>query len=84
MNREHPYVQPGVRKGRGNRDQTANIHLIIEKAKEFQKNIYFCITDYAKAFVWNTKWKCGKFLEMGAPDHLSCLLRNLYAGQEAS
>ena len=63
MNREHPDVQAGVRKGRGTRDQIANIHLIIEKAKEFQKSIYFCITNYA-IFVWNTtKWKCGKFLQ---------------------
>ena len=64
MNREHPDVQAGVRKDRGTRDQIANIHLLIEKAKEFQKNIYFCITNYAKDFVWNTtKWKCGKFLK---------------------
>ena len=56
---------------------------IIEKAREFQKNIYFCFIDYAKAFVWITI-NCGKFLEMGIPDHLTCLLRNLYAGQEAT
>ena len=71
------------RKGRGTRDQIANIHCIIEKAREFQKNIYFCFIDYAKAFVWITT-NCGKFLEMGITDHLTCLLRNLYAGQEAT
>ena len=72
------------RKGRGTRDQIANIFWIIEKAREFQKNIYFCFTDYAKAFdcVITTNW--GKFLEMGIPDHLTCLLQNLYAGQEAT
>ena len=79
------YLQAGFRKGRGTRDQIANIHWIIEKAREFQKNIYFCFTDYAKAFDCvdhNKLWKILK--EMGIPDHLTCLLRNLYAGQEAT
>ena len=83
MNRELPDVQAGFRKGRGTRDQIANIHWIIEKAREFQKNIYFCFIDYAKAFDCvdhNKLWKILK--EMGIPDHLTCLLRNLYAGQE--
>ena len=74
----------GFRKGRGTRDQIANTHWIIEKAREFQKNIYFCFIDYAKAFDCvdhNKLWKILK--EMGIPDHLTCLLRNLYAGQEA-
>ena len=77
-------VQVGCRKDRGTRDQIANIHWIIDKAREFQKNIYFCIIDYAKAFdsVDHTNWKILK--EMGKPDHLTCLLRNLYAGQEAA
>ena len=73
------------RKGRGTRDQTANICWIIEKAREFQKNIYFCCIDYAKAFDcvdYNKLWKI--LQEMGIPDHLICLLRNLYAGQEAT
>ena len=79
MNRE----QAGVRKGRGTGDQIANIHWIIEKIREFQKNIHFCFINYAKAFVWITRnWKILK--EMGVPDHLTCLLRNLYAGQEAT
>ena len=83
MNCELPDVQAGFRKGRGTRDQIANIHWIIEKAREFQKSIYFCFIDYAKAFVWiTTNWKV--FQEMGIPDHLTCLLRNLYAGQEAT
>ena len=85
VNRELPDVQAGVRKGRGTRDQIANIRWIMEKAREFQKNIYFCFIDYAKAFdcVDHTKlWKILK--EMGIPDHLICLLRNLYAGQEAT
>ena len=85
MNRELPDVQAGFRKGRGTRDQTANICWIIEKAREFQKNIYFCFIDYAKAFDWvdhNKLWKILK--EMGIPDHLTCLLRNLYAGQAAT
>ena len=83
MNCELPDVQAGFRKGRGTRNQIANIHWIIEKAREFQKNIYFCFIDYAKAFVWiTTNWKILK--EMGIPYHLTCLLRNLYAGQEAT
>uniref|UniRef100_A0A8B9XW72 RNA-directed DNA polymerase n=1 Tax=Bos mutus grunniens TaxID=30521 RepID=A0A8B9XW72_BOSMU len=84
MNFELPDVQAGFRKGRGTRDQIANIHWIIEKVREFQKNIYFCFIDYAKAFDCvdhNTLWKI--LQEMGIPDHLTCLLRNLYAGQEA-
>ena len=75
----------GFRKGRGNRDQYANICWIIEKAREFQKNIYFCFVDYAKAFDGvdhNQPWKI--LQEMGIPDHLTCLLRNLYEGQEAT
>uniref|UniRef100_A0A4W2HJW0 RNA-directed DNA polymerase n=1 Tax=Bos indicus x Bos taurus TaxID=30522 RepID=A0A4W2HJW0_BOBOX len=83
--REIPDVQAGFRKGRGTRDQIANIHLIMEKAGEFQKNIYFCFIDYAKAFDCvnhNKLWKILK--EMGIQDHLTCLLRNLYAGQEAT
>ena len=85
LNHELSDVQAGFRKGRGTRDQTANIHWIIEKAREFQKNIYFCFIDYVKAFDCvdhNKLWKILK--EMGIPDHLTCLLRNLYAGQEAS
>uniref|UniRef100_A0A4W2ENV5 RNA-directed DNA polymerase n=1 Tax=Bos indicus x Bos taurus TaxID=30522 RepID=A0A4W2ENV5_BOBOX len=85
VNRELPDVQAGFRKGRGTRDQIANIRWIIEKAREFQKNIYFCFIDYAKAFDCvdhNKLWKILK--EMGIPDHLICLLRNLYAGQEAT
>ena len=84
MNHEIPDVQAGFRKGRGTTDQIANIHWIIEKAREFQKNIYFCFIDYAKAFDCvdhNKLWKILK--EMGIPDHLSCLLKNLYAGQKA-
>ena len=85
MNRELSDVQAGFRKGRGTRDQTANIHWIIEKAREFQKNIYFCFIDYAKAFDCVDHNKLWKILrEMGVPDHLTCLLRNLYAGQEAT
>ena len=85
MNRELPYVQAGFRKGRGTRDQIPNIHWIIEKAREFQKNIYFCFIDYAKAFDCVDHNKLWKILqEMGIPDHLTCLLRNLYAGQEAA
>ena len=78
MNREHPDVQAGFRKGRGTRDQIANIHWIIEKAREFQKNICFCFIDYAKAFDCvdhNKLWKILK--EMGTPDHLTCILRNM-------
>ena len=84
VNRELPDVQAGFRKGRGTRNQIANIHLIIKKARNFQKNIHFCFIDYAKAFDCvghNKLWKILK--EMGIPDHLTCLLRNLYAGQEA-
>ena len=75
----------GFRKGRGTRDQIANILWIIKKAREFQKNIYFCFIDYAKAFDCVDHNKLWKILqEMGIPDHLTCLLRNLYAGQEAA
>ena len=82
---ELPDVQAGFRKGRGTRDQVANIHRIIEKAREFQKNIYFCFIDYAKAFDCVGHNKLWKILqEMGIPDYLTCLLRNLYAGQEAT
>ena len=84
MNHELSGVQAAFRKGRGTRDQIANIRCIIEKAWEFQKNIYFCFIDYAKAFDCedhNKMWKILK--EMGIPDHLTCLLRNLYVGQEA-
>ena len=84
VNDEHPDVQAGFSKGRGTRDQIAKIHWIIEKARESQKNIYFCFIDYAKAFDCVDHNKLGKFLqEMGIPDHRTCLLRNLYAGQEA-
>ena len=84
VNRELPDVQAGFRKGRGIRDQTANICWIIEKAREFQKNIYFCFIDYAKVFDFVDHNKLWKILQvMGMPDHLTCLLRNLYAGQEA-
>ena len=85
VNRELPDVQAGFRKGRGTRDQIANILQIIEKAKEFQENIYFCFIDYTKALDCvdnNTVWN--KLKEMGISDHLTCLLRNLYAGQEAT
>ena len=84
MNCELPDVPTGFRKGRGTRDQIANIRRIMEKAREFQKNIYFCFIDYAKAFDCvdhNKLWKILK--EIGIPDHLTCLLRNLYAAQEA-
>ena len=78
MNHELPDVQADFRKGRGTRDQIANIHWIIEKAREFQKNIYFCFIDYAKAFDCVDHNKLWKILqEMGIPDHLTCLLRNL-------
>ena len=81
LNHELPDVQARFRKGRGTRDHTANICWIIEKAREFQK--IMCFIDYAKAFVWiTTNWK--SLQEMGIPDHLTCLLRNLYAGQEAA
>ena len=83
MNRELPDVQTGFRKGRGTRDQIANIHWIIKKAREFQKKI--CFTDYAKGFDYVDHKKLWKILkEMGIPDHLTCLLRNLYAHQEAT
>ena len=85
VNHELPDVQAGFRKDRGARDQIANIHWITGKAREFQENIYFCFIDYAKAFNCvdhNKLWKILK--EMGIPDHLTCLLRNLYAGQEAT
>ena len=85
MNRELPDVQAGFRKGRGTRDQISNISRITGKARDFHTNIYFCFIDYAKAFDCvdhNKLWKILK--EMGIPDHLTCLLRNLYAGQEAT
>ena len=85
MNHEIPDAQAGLRKVRGTRDQIANIRWIIQKAREFQKNIYFCFIYSAKAFDCvdhNKLWKILK--EMGIPDHLPCLLRNLYAGQEAT
>ena len=85
LNRELPNVQAGFRKGRGTRDQIATIWWITEKAREFQKNIYFCFIDYAKAFDCvdhNKLWKILK--DMGIPEHLTHLLRNLYAGQEAT
>ena len=85
INRELPDVQPWFRKGRRNRNQIANICWIIEKAREFQKNIYFCFIDYAKAFDCVDHNKLWKVLqEMGIPDHLTCLLRNRYTGQEAT
>ena len=85
LNCELPDVLAGFRKGRETRDQIANICWIIDKAREFQKNIYFCFTDYTKVFNWvdhNKLWKILK--EMGIPDYLTCLLRNLYAGQGAT
>ena len=85
VNHELPGVQAGFRKGRGIRDQIANICWIIKKAREFQKNIYFCLINYAKAFdyvIHNKWWNILK--EMGIPEYLICLLRNLYAGQEAT
>ena len=85
MNHELPDFQAGFRKGRGTRDQIANIRWVIEKAREFQKNIYFCFIDYGKAFdcvAHNKLWKL--LQEMGIPDHLTCLLRNPYASQEAT
>jgi len=85
VNHEIPDVQAGFRKGRGTRDQIANIDWIMEKAREFQKNIYFCFIDYAKAFDcvdYNQLWKILR--EIGIPDHLTCLLRHLYTGQEAT
>ena len=83
VNRKLSDVQAGFREGRGTRDQIANICRIIEKASDFQKNIYFCFIDYAKIFDYvdhNKLWKILK--EMGIPDHLTCLLRNIYEGQE--
>ena len=85
VNHGLPDVQASFRKGRGTRDQIANIRRIMEKVREFQKNIYFCFIDYAKAFDCvdhNKLWNILK--ELGIPDHLTCLLRNLYAGQEAT
>ena len=85
VNHELPDDQAGFRKDRGTRDQIANIRWIIKKAREFQKNVYFCFTDYPKAFDCvnhNKLWEI--FQEMGIPDHITCLLRNLYAGQEAT
>ena len=83
VNHELPDVQAGFKKGRRTRDQIDNIHWIIEKVIEFQKNIYFCFIDYAKAFDCVDHKKLWKILkEMGIPDHLTCLLRNLYAGQD--
>ena len=85
MNHELPDVQAGFRKGRGTRGKIASNHWIIKKAREFQRNIYFCFIDYAKVFDCvdhNKLWKILK--EMEIPDHLTCLLRNLYAGQEAA
>ena len=85
VNHELPDVHAGFRKGRGTRDQIANTYCIIEKEREFQKNICFCFIDYAKALDsvdHNELWKILK--QMGIPDHLTCLLRNLYAGQEAT
>ena len=85
MNRELPDVQAGFKKGRGTRDQNANICWIIEKVREFQKNIYFCFIDYAKAFDCVDHNKVWKILqEMGISDHFICLLRNLYSGYEAT
>ena len=85
MNQELSDAQAGFRKGRGTRNQIANFHWIIEKAREFHKNIYFCFIDYTKAFFdcvkHNKWWKI--FNEIGIPDHLTCLLQNLYAGQGA-
>ena len=85
VNHELPHVQAGFRKGRETRGQITNICWIIKKASEFQKNIYFCFIDYAKAFDCVDQNKLWKILQdMGIPDHLTCLLRNLYAGQEAT
>ena len=85
VNRELPDVQAEFRDSRGTRDQIANIRWIMEKAREFQKNIYFCFIDYAKAFDCVDRNKLCKILkEMGIPDHLTCLLRNLFAGQESN
>ena len=84
VNQELPDVQAGFRKARGPRDQVANIRWINEKAREFQKNMYLCFIDYTKTFdVWITT-NCGKFFKMGVSDHLTCLLRNLHVGLEAT
>ena len=85
MNQEFPDGQAGFRKGRGTKDQIANTHWIMEKAREFQKNVYFCFIDYAKAFDCVDHNKLGDILkEVRIPDHLTCFLKNLYAGQEAT
>ena len=85
VNHKLPDVQAGFRKDKGTRDQIANIRWIIEKASEFQKNIYFCFIDCARAFDCADHNKCWKILkDMGIPDHITCLLRNLYAGQKAT
>ena len=85
VNQELPDVQAGFRKGRRTRDQITNIHWIIEKAREFQKNIYFCFSDYTKAFDCVDHSKLWKILkEMGIPELLTCIMRNLYPGQEAT
>ena len=85
VNCEIPDVQAGFRKGRGTRDEIANIHWIIDKEREFQENIYFCFIDYAKAFDCVDHNKLWEILqEMGIPDHLACLLRNIYASQKAT
>ena len=82
MNQELPDAQVGFRKGRGTKDQIASIHWILEKTREFQENIYFCFIDYAKAFDCVDHNTLEILQEIGIPDHLTCLLRNLYAGQE--
>ena len=84
VNHELPDVQAGFRKGRGTRNQIANICWIIEKAREFQKNIYFCFIEYTKAFDYVDHNKLEVLQKIGIPDHLTCLLKNLYAGQEAT
>ena len=85
MNRELPNIQAGFRKGRGTRDQIENIRWIIGKAREFQKNIYFCFIDYAKAFDCVDRHKLWKFLKkMEIPEHLTCFLKNLYSVKEAT
>ena len=84
VNQEFPDVQVGFRKGRRTRDQIVNIYWIIEKAREFQKNISFCFIDYAKAFDCVDHSKLSKIQEIGIPDHLTCLLRNLYVSKEAT
>ena len=84
VNWEVPHVEAGFRKGRGTKDQIVNIHWITEKAREFQKNIYFCFIDYTKTFDCVDQNKLWKIQETGIPEHLTCLLRNLYAGEEAT